>query len=261
MKFRYLVLAVSWCISAAPASGSAPTVAFETISLKHLTACEIGPLLGSPFRYAAALAEPVSAEEPLPSKEFPGVNLITAAHPMSRYLLAAGTAEGVGELRGFVERFDAARRRVRISATVYPCAPAQMTGWTRLAAVTGVEAVARTVPAGEELRFPALPPDFKSHEIVTDGYRQVPELIPLPLFSGWPQVLLSVAADVEEKRQMLVGMGVLDEETRPAGALRQAWELRNTLRLGSGESLALWLSREDSAITVVLTPSATAGSP
>jgi len=248
------LLVVSCC---ATVYAGAPDVAFERIDLKHLPVCEIAPLLGPQFGYAKELCEPGTRHDAGVAREFRGVGLIAASHPSSRYLLAAGTAQGVAELRGFVERLDAPLPRVRIAAEVYPAAPADITGWTYVApGLAGIDVRARVVPASQKLRFPALPRDQRPHEIAVSGYCGRPEFMPLPAFANWPQVLLAVAADGKRKGTLVVGVGGLNGERQPLGALKEAWALRNTLRVNAEEVLILLLKRENSAVTVVLRASA-----
>jgi len=239
------VLLVVLVLSCAVSAAAPPEVAFETITLKHVTACEIAPLLGSQFRFASEPARPGAA------KEFAGVSLITAAHPGSRYLLVAGTAEGVGAVRGFVAPFDAPRSRVQISAEVYPAPPGQMTGWTRLADVRGVQVLGRTIPAGDTLRFPPLPSDFTPTKIVVSGRAGAAEFVPLPAFGNFPRVLLAVEPDIRKGRVRL-GVGVLDEGTTASAAAAESASLRYVLGLGAGEGTALMLLQGKAAVTVVV---------
>ena len=242
------LLVVSLAVSASGAEP--PEMAFETIQLKHLTACEVAPLLGSQFRFAEELARPAAAGR-LAGREFPGVSLITAAHPGSRYLLVAGTPEGVGELRGFVATFDVPPRGVEIAVEVYPAPPAQMTGWTRLGDAGAVEVFGRTIPAGETLRFPPLPRDFKLTVIRISGRDGAAEFAPLPTFGNFPQVVLAAEAD-RRKGRVRLGVGVLDEATAPAAAAAESANLRYTLSMRAGESIGLMLLRGKAAVTVVV---------
>jgi len=251
MKTALLIVSLVVLCCATVYAG-APEVAFERIDLKHLPVCEVAPLLGPQFGYVKELCELDTDRGSLAPKEFPGVELITAPHPSARYLVAAGTAQGVAELRAFVERLDEPLPRVRITAEVYPTAPAEIAGWIELSAAAGLEARARSVPTEQKLRFPPLPHDYRPQEIMVLSYSGRAELMPLPVFANWPQLLLTVAAEAGERRKMLVGVGVLGEDTRPLSALKTAWALRNTLRVGPKEALVVVLERENSAVTVVL---------
>jgi len=243
------VLLVVLVLSCAVAPAAAPDMAFETITLKHGTACEVAPLLGSGFRFADELTGSAGAGRS-GARDFPGVSLITAAHPGSRYLLVAGTAEGVGALRGFVATFDVPRREVEIAAAVYPAPPAQMTGWTKLGDVGGVAVHGRTIAPGETLRFPPLPPNFKPTEISVLEGEGAAEFLPLPAFGNFPQVVLAAETD-RRKGRVRLGVGVLDGATAPAAAAEAA-NLRYTLSMRAGESIGLMLLRGKAAVTVVV---------
>jgi hypothetical protein len=242
------LLVVSLAVSAFGAEP--PATAFETIQLKHLAACEVAPLLGPQFRFADALAGSAAAGRSV-AREFPGVSLITAAHPRSRYLVAAGTAEGVGALRGFVATFDVPPRGVEIAVEVYPAPPAQMDGWIRLGDAGEVEVFGRTIAAGDALRFPVLPRDFKPTVIGISGRDGAAEFAPLPTFGNFPQALLALESDTR-KGSVRVGVGVLDGMSGPSEVAAEAQRLPYTLRAGSGESVALMLMREKAAVTVVV---------
>jgi len=71
-------------------------------------------------------------------------------------------------------------------------------------------------------------------------------------------VLLCAAQQVNGDKgiTLTVGVGLLEESETPEAAVRQAWSMVATQSMNRGESLALLLSRGDSAITVVLTPEA-----
>ena len=242
------LLVVSIAVSA---SGAVPpATAFETITLKHGTACEVAPLLGSQFRFAHELAGSAAAGRSA-GREFPGVSLITAAHPGSRYLLVAGTAEDVGALRGFVATFDVPPRGIEIAVEVYPAPPAQMTGWTTLGDVWGVQVLGRTIAAGDRLRFPVLPDDFKPTVIRVSGRDGAAEFAPLPTFGNFPQALLALESDIR-KGSVRLGVGVLDGVLGSSEVAAEAQRLPYTLRAGSGESVALMLMREKAAVTVVV---------
>jgi len=250
MTARCLLALLVLSVAVSASGAEPPATAFETITLKHGTACEVAPLLGSQFRFADALAGSAAAGRSA-GREFPGVSLITAAHPGSRYLLAAGTAEGVGALRGFVATFDVPRSRVEIVAEIYPAPPAQMTGWIRLGDAGEVEVLGRTIAAGDGLRFPPLPSDFKPTVIRVSGRDGAAEFLPLPTFGNFPQVVLGVAADVG-KGQLRVGIGVLEDGATPADAAGEAANLRYTLSMRAGESIGLMLLRGKAAVTVVV---------
>jgi hypothetical protein len=249
MTARCLLALLLVSIAVSASGAEPPATAFETIQLKHLTACEVAPLLGSQFRFADALSGSAAAGRSA-GREFPGVSLITAAYPGSRYLLVAGTAEGVGALRGFVATFDVPRRRVEIAVAVYPAPPAQMTGWTRLGDAAAVEVFGRTIPAGETLRFPLLPRDFKPTVIGVSGRDGAAEFLPLPAFGNFPQVVLAAEAD-RRKGRVRLGVGVLGEGAAPAAAAEAA-NLRYTLSMRAGEGIGLMLLRGKAAVTVVV---------
>lgn len=244
------VLLVVLVLSCAVAAAAPPEMAFETITLKHGTACEVAPLLGSGFRFANELAGSAAAGRSA-GRDFPGVSLITAAHPGSRYLLVAGTAEGVGALRGFVATFDLPPREGEIAAAVYPAPPAQMTGWTTLGDVRGVQVLGRTIAPGDGLRFPPLPRDFEPTVIRVSGRDGAAEFAPLPAFGNFPQVVLAAEAD-RRKGRVRLGVGVLDEATAPAAAAAEAANLRYTLSMRADESIGLMLLQGKAAVTVVV---------
>lgn len=131
-------------------------IAFETISLTHLRAGEIAPLFAPHFCYAGELAGSGASQLPSSSSGLlpDGVKLITAPNQSSRYLLVAGTAEAVAELRDIVVRFDVTRRTVQLSVKVYPSLPQETSGWHDLSAKNGVSAA--TAHAGGR-RAPAVP--------------------------------------------------------------------------------------------------------
>ena len=249
MAARCLLALLVVSVVASASGAEPPATAFETITLRHVTACEVAPLLGAQFRFAEELAGSTPALRSA-GREFPGVSLITAAHPGSRYLVAAGTAEGVGALRGFVATFDVPPRAVDLAVEVYPAPPAQMAGWTRLGDVGEVEVFGRTIAAGEVLRFPPLPRDFKPTVIRVSGRDGAAEFAPLPTFGNFPQALLAVAAD-RRKGRVRLGVGVLDEATAPTAAAAAA-NLRYTLSMRAGESIGLMLLWGKAAVTVVV---------
>lgn len=252
MTLRTLIV-LALIFAATAGAAAAPDVAFETIPLKHVLACEIAPLLGPQFEYAADLSGRGTSAKSARQKSFPGIDLITAAHPASRYLLAAGTAHGVAELRSMVSALDVPQARVQIAAEVYPAPPASLNGWSEAAPVsTGLRVSTRALRPGEKLTFPALPPGYQPHQITVTAQQGRAEFVALPPFSNWPQVLLAVAREVESKGIVRVGVGVLDQSAYPGAAVREAWQLRNTHRLRSGQKLGLVISRGNSAITVIL---------
>ncbi len=252
MTLRTLILLV--LILAATAGAAAPPeVAFETIPLRHVLACEIAPLLGSQFQYAADLSGRGRSATSARQRSFPGVDLITAAHPTSRYLLAAGTAHGIGELRAMVTALDAPQARVQIAAEVYPAAPAGLSGWSEASPVsTGLRVLTRALRPGEQLTFPALPRGHQPHHITVTAQQGRAEFVALPLFSNWPQVLLAAATEAGSRGTVRVGVGALDEGTSPAAVVREALQLPNIMRLRAGGRLGLVISRGNSAITVIL---------
>ena len=263
MRGAAFLLFVLISLFAVPASAADRDIAFETIPLRHLRAGEIAGLLGPRFQYAGALRSPEGGERDsrhgglVPE----GVKLITASHQSSRYLLAAGTAEAVAELRALIGRFDVEQPVVQLRVKIYPSLATKESGWHDIPPRDDVEVAARALAADEQLRFPALPRPFKPHEITVNAIGNAPEFVALPVFKGWPQVLLCVApdAEVEKGGAVLVGVGLLDEGSgSPAEAVQQAWEMPATQSLLPGESLALRLSRENSGITVVITPNASA---
>jgi hypothetical protein len=250
MTARCLLALLLVSIAVSASGAGPPATAFETITLKHGTACEVAPVLGSGFRFANELAGSAAAGRS-GGRDFPGVSLITAAHPGSRYLLVAGTAEGVGALRGFVATFDVPPREVEIAAAVYPAPPSEMAGWTRLGEEGEVEVFGRTIAAGDGLRFPVLPRDFKPTVISVSGRDRAAEFAPLPAFGNFPQALLVLEPDTR-KGSVRVGVGVLDGMSGPSDVAVEAQRLPYTLRVGSGESVALMLMRDKAAVTVVV---------
>ncbi len=248
-----VLVAFALVLAAVPATAETHGVAFETIALQNLPACEIASLLGPQFQYPADLPGAGISRRSGAQKSFPGVELITAAHPTSRYLLAAGTEEGVGQLRAFVRTLDVPQRHVQITGEVYPARPADVAGWSEAAATsTGIRVSTRPLRAGQKLAFPALPRGYQARQISVVAQQGRPELAPLPLFTGWPQVLLATAAEPGSTGTVRIGVGALEEGGSPAAAVREALELRTTLRLRSGERVGLMLSRGNSVITVIL---------
>lgn len=250
MTARCLLALLVVSITVTASGEETPATAFETIQLKHLTACELAPLLGTQFRFADALAGSAAAGRST-AREFPGVSLITAAHPGSRYLLAAGTAEGVGALRGFVATFDVPPREVEMAIEVYPAPPDQTTGWIRLGDAGEVEVLGRTVATEDGLRFHVLPRDFKPRVIQVSARDGAAEFAPLPTFGNFPQVVLALEPDTR-KGSVRLGVGVLDGMSGPSDVAVDARKLPYTLRVDSGESAALMLVRAKAAVTVVV---------
>lgn len=233
-------------------------IAFETISLTHLRAGEIAPLFAPHFCYAGELAGSGASQHPSSSSSLlpDGVKLITAPNQSSRYLLVAGTADAVAELRDIVIRFDVTRRTVQLSVKVYPSLPQETSGWHDLSAKNGVSAAARTLAAGERLRFPALPRGFEPEQIVVSAFDSGPEFVPLPPLRSWPQVLLCLMPHVRASDAVTLyfGVGFLRQSDDPVGVVEQAWDTSAAESLSPGESLALRLSRGTSGITVIVTP-------
>jgi hypothetical protein len=246
-------LALALALLAGPAAAS-PGIAFETIPLLHVPACDIAPLLGSQFQYAPDMAAAGLGGRSTAQKSFPGVELITAAHPTSRYLLAAGTEQGVGGLRAFVRTVDIPFFNDTATTEIYTAGPADTAAWSGgVAAPAGIRVSTRALRPGEKLTFPALPRGYRARQISVTAQQGRPELMPLPLFSGWPQVLLATAVEAGSNETLRVGVGALGEGASPAGAVREALKMPNIQRLRAGEKLALVLSRGNSSITVILT--------
>jgi hypothetical protein len=256
MRLCSLVLLLAMVSVAFSGVARARDIAFETIPLKHVTAGEIAPLLGPRFQYAGELSErPKAGGQAAADAFLNGVELIAAAHQSSRYLLAAGTAEGVATLRAFLAQFDVQRGSVRLVVRVYPAPPAgAASGWVSLDAAGTVSPSVRVVRAGQQLSFPALPAHVKPREIAVTTCAEATELIPLPTYANWPQVLLaaSTAMGAGVGRTVTVGVGVLETGTSPRAAVRQAWGSRYTGVVQRGERLAIMLSRGDSALTAVV---------
>lgn len=233
-------------------------IAFETISLTHLRAGEIAPLFAPHFCYAGELAGSGASQlSPASSGLLPdGVKLITAPNQSSRYLLIAGTADAVARLRDIVIHFDVARRTVQLNVKVYPSLPKETSGWNDLPAKNGVAVAARTLAAGERLRFPALPGGFEPEQIVVGAFDSGPEFVPLPPLRSWPQVLLCLMPHVRAGNAVTLyfGLGLLQQSDDPLGVVREAWDTSAAESLSAGESLALRLSKGSSGITVIVTP-------
>jgi hypothetical protein len=248
------LIALALVVAAGPVAAAPTDVAFETIRLRNVLACDLAPLLGSQFRYADELAKWPAGSDPPAATDFPGISILTAAHPTARAILAAGTARAVGELRAYVQTLDVAQPLVRITAEVYPAPPTDTQRWTQLAPnVGGVSVSARAVGQQERLSFQALPAGFKPTQIIVTTVKRRPEFIPLPHYSGFPQVLLAVAVDRGGRGQISVGCGVLGTGGKPLDTVKVATGLRRTVRLSPGERLALRFEQGQAAVTVILT--------
>ncbi len=248
------LIALALIVVAGPVAAAPTDVAFETIPLRNVLACDLAPLLGSQFRYANDLAKLPAASRPPAPVDFPGISILTAAHPTARALLTAGTARAVGDLRAYVQTLDVPQPLVRIRAEVYPAPPSDTQRWTQLAVnAGGVSMSARAVGQRERLSFQALPAGFKPTQITISTVKRRPEFIPLPHYSGFPQVLLGVAVDLDGPGQISVGCGALEPGGKPLDAVRAATALRRTVRLSPGGRLALRFEQGQAAITVILT--------
>ncbi len=263
MRSIALLVCLVGLVAALPGSGAEPDIAFETISLTHLRAGDIAPLLTPAFRYAGELSESGEAGSPGDSSGMlpEGVKLVTAPHQNSRYLLIAGTAGAIAETRALVRSLDVARRAVRLTVNVYPSLAEKASGWHDLSAESGINVAARTLAAGERLRFPALPRSFEPESIVVEALDSGPEFVPLPPLRGWPQVLLCLMPHTRAGGAVTLyfGVGFLQQGGQPLQAVKQAWDTSAAEGLSAGESLALRLARGGSGITVVITPAAPAG--
>jgi hypothetical protein len=263
MRSAALLVCVIGLVAALPGSGAEPDIAFETISLTHLRAGEIAPLLAPHFRYAGELPRSGEAGPPADSSGLlpEGVKLITASHHSSRCLLVAGTARAVADVREIVGRFDVDRRSVQLTVKVYPSLAEKASGWHDLPAQNGVDAAARTLAAGERLRFPALPRGFEPQQILVRALDSGPEFVPLPPLRTWPQVLLCLMPHIRAGSAVTLyfGVGLLQQSDDPTQVVKQAWDMSAAQSLSAGESLALRLARGNSGITVVITPAPPAG--
>jgi len=257
LLFGVVVLLVSPSLSLMGCAAE-QDIAFETISLTHLRAGEIAPLFAPHFCYAGELAGPGASQLSSGSSGLlpDGVKLITAPNQSSRYLLVAGTAPAVSETRLLITSLDVARRDVQLTVKVYPSLPQETSGWHDLYARNGVAAAARTLAAGEQLRFPALPRGFEPKQIVVGAFDSGPEFVPLPPLRSWPQVLLCLMPHVRAGNAVTLyfGVGFLQQSDDPVGVAREAWDTSAAESLSPGESLALRLSRGSSGVTVIITP-------
>lgn len=248
------LIALALVVVAGPVAAAPTDVAFETIPLRNVLACDLAPLLGSQFRYADDLAKLPAGAKPPAANDFPGISILTAAHPTARAILAAGTARAVGDLRAYVQTLDVPQPLVRIRAEVYPAPPSDTQRWTQLAAnVGGVSMSARAVGRQERLSFQALPAGFKPTQIMLTAVKRRPEFMPLPHYSGFPQLLLGLAVDLDGPGQIAVGCGVLGATGKPLDTVKAANGLRRTIRLSPGERLALRFEQGQAAVTVILT--------
>jgi hypothetical protein len=256
-KLVFAVLA-TLSLATAPALCGAPAISFETIALTHLTAAEVAPLLGPHFQF---LGQPV-APTPRPTRgslaDFvpEGIELITAGHHSSHNILVAGTAESVAQLRALLTQLDAKPQPVRLSLAVYPTVPAGASASRALPLSSGVSIASSAVPRGQRLSFPRLPSGFQPPQISVNTANATMEFVPLPRFADWPQVLLGLVnrINADGSITMSVWAGLLEDPADPEAAVEQARETSLHINLAKDESLALILSRPDSAATVVISP-------
>jgi len=257
------LLVVGALLAGAPAFSADTDIAFETITLKKVTAGEIAPLFGTGFEFFGRekLAEPEpgrAGQGALSDSLPPGVRLMTAGSPTSRNLLVAGTKEGVAQLRGLLSMLDHRPQSLPVTVTVYPAQPTERAGWEEIraapeAAASGVVLLRK----GKQARPLAFPKEVEPAEIALSVGNLTQEFLPLPAYRGFPQVLVSMTPRINADGTVTgtFAFGLL-ERTDGDGleaAVRSARSANSyTVNVGVGEDLAFLLSRPGGAVTAVI---------
>lgn len=234
-------------------ASAAPDIAFETISLHHLTAGEVAPLLGPKFRFLGASgewAQPKGSAALTPQ----GITFITAGHQSSSKLLVAGTPEGVGELRTLLAPIDTLPSQVKLTAQIYPAPPDGWANWQAFPAMSGFGVRVRKFGAGADPRFSVLPASAQPTSQIAVLSNLRPEYLALPPYGNLPQVLLCVQPKMNAGGSvgLSFGVGALAAGGSPAAAAEAARAMPATVSVKQSEQLALALERDRAVVTVVL---------
>jgi hypothetical protein len=250
-----VLLGVLLCVSSALAFAAESKLAFETIDLKHLTAGEVAPMLGDRFRLAGEPAAPAERRTaPLFAPE--GLTLVTAGHQSSQLLLAYGTPGAVSELRQLLAAVDAPRPKVRVTVSYYPAVPRKMTDWQAGPDMAGLTTKVKDFGESASLSLPAqaLMEIGSAYALVTSS---ATELIALPPFTNWPQILLGIEAkpNADGTITLSIGVGLSERDGDPWKAIAEARAMPLTVNVKQRQQLAVALSRPDSGVTVMFTTS------
>jgi hypothetical protein len=263
----FVVALLGLLVALAAGSSPGPGIAFETLTLKHLTAGELAPLLAPYFQFVGRTLMP--APEPFGSAQGrpdrgdlagfvpEGVKLITAGNQSSHNLLVAGTAKGVAELRGLLSTIDAKPETLHLSVSVYPAPLSKAPLGEHPDERTELSVGWVTLKSGQSLSAFGMPAGVERSQIKLDVANGSSEFVPLPAYRGWPQVLLSVTARInaDGTATLTVGAGMLEEAGDPLAAVRQARSSATTahhMNLRLGERSVLVLARGNAGITVVI---------
>ncbi len=243
------------CAGCASAFAADDKLAFETIDLVNLTAGEVAPMLGDRFRFAgepAAVARRPGA--PLFASE--GLTLVTAGHQSSQLLLAYGTEKAVGELRQLLAAIDAPRPKVRVTISFYPAAPRKTGDWQ-----TGPEMAGLTTKVkdyGESASL-SLPPQafMEMGSAFANVSASAQELVALPPFSNWPQVLLGIEAkpNPDGTIGLSIGVGLSEQGRDPWQAIAEARAMPLSTTVKQREQYAVALSGRGAGVTLMFTTS------
>jgi hypothetical protein len=246
-------------VALAAGSSASPGIAFETVTLRHLTAGELAPLLAPYFQFVGRTL--MSAPEPgrgdLAGFVPEGVKLITAGNQSSHNLLVAGTARGVAELRSLLSTIDGKPETLHLSVSVYPALPSKAPLGERPTDPAEPSVSWLTLKSGQSLSALGMPRGVEPTEVKLDVANGSSEFVPLPAYRGWPQVLLSVMARInaDDTVTLTVGAGMLEEAGNPLAAVQQARSSPAATRhmnVRAGEKAALVVSREKVGITVAI---------
>jgi len=251
-----ILLLLALCLFAAAACAAAPDIVFETIVLSNATAEEIAPLLGPKF----SLPGEPTAPGPRPESEAglprlpEGITLITAGERRSHYLLVAGTAEAIAQVRALVGQQESKPGPLRVTVTVLRTNVGALSGWEELPAFPGVEATVYRRAAGRRLNLPPMLVQPGRNQVQVDTSSEVAELMLLPSFPEWPQVLLAARPAVKEDGSVALslGLGLFDGTRKPEDIVKQALGLPYEASVKPGEELTLLLSGAKSALMVIL---------
>jgi len=263
---RYVSIAavcVLCCAVPVSALAAGDALTFGTMSLTHLTAAEVAPLLGGVFRLAGAPEQPV--EEPgAASITPPGVKLVTAGHPGSQLLVAYGTQKGLTELAKALAQADAAHEqpgsvpdRVRVSLSLYGGPPKDLSDWTSGPQMAGL--TARVKDFGESaslsIRRPRGAYEIGSAFAVVQA--GVPEIIALPRFGPLPQIILGMAARInaDQTITLAIGVGQGGGKTDPWKVIGEASKMPLAVTVKQRQQLGVALLRGDSGVTLMFTTS------
>jgi hypothetical protein len=251
------LLAVSLMLLCATSLTSAtPEVAFETVTLRNLTAGEAAPLLGAKFRFVGPSGEWTrQSDSGAGATLVPrGIDLITAGHQSSSQLLVAGTAQAVAELKMLLAQVDTRPAQMQLTAQIYPVPPDGWANWQAFPAMGGFGVRVNRFRAGTAPRFSVLPASVRptTQAAVLSNLR--PEYLALPPYGNLPQVVLCVQPKMNAGGGLGLsfGVGALAAGGSPAAAAEAARAMPAIVSVKKGEKLALALERNRAVVTIVL---------